>query len=41
MLKIILEEINKYKNNQIEFKEAITDFIEFDLITTITPKDNN
>jgi hypothetical protein len=40
VMKQILEEINKYKNNQIEFKEAVIDFID-DMITTITPDDNN
>jgi hypothetical protein len=40
VMKQILDEINKYKNNQIEFKEAITDFID-DMITTITPEDEN
>lgn len=40
VMKQILFEIERYKNNQIEFKEAITDFID-DMIVTITPKENN
>lgn len=39
VMKQILFEIEKYKNNQIEFKEAITGFIE-DMIDDITPDEN-